>query len=162
MYKIAVIEKIHEDGLKIFSQNPNYEYELIENTSKENLIKELPKFDGCTLRVSELNSEVLSHCKKLKVISIVTLQGMVEDQPDMTEYTQMSFYDTRKLEDNPDWYAEDTILNAYGRSIYQDKTLIAYQTNDPVFQHTESINRVNETIGRLEAELEVLKNELNE
>ena len=67
MYKIAVIEKIHEDGLKIFSQNPNYEYELIEDTSKENLIKELPKFDGCTL--SELNSEVLSHCKKLKVIS---------------------------------------------------------------------------------------------
>ena len=69
MYKIAVIEKIHEDGLKIFSQNPNYEYELIEDTSKENLIKELPKFDGCTLRVSELNSEVLSHCKRLKVIS---------------------------------------------------------------------------------------------
>ena len=112
--------------------------------------------------LKKLESKLKTMDQKLKVISIVTLQGMVEDQPDMTEYTQMSFYDTRKLEDNPDWYAEDTILNAYGRSIYQDKTLIAYQTNDPVFQHTESINRVNETIGRLEAELEVLKNELNE
>lgn len=112
--------------------------------------------------LKKLESKLKTVDQKLKVISIVTLQGMVDEQPDMTEYTQMSFYDTRKLEDNPDWYAEDTLLNAYGRSIYQDKTLIAYQTNDPVFQHTESINRVNETIGRLEAELEVLRNELNE
>ena len=112
--------------------------------------------------LKKLESKLTTMDQKLKVISIVTLQGMVEDQPDMSDYTQMSFYDTRKMEDNPDWYAEDTLLDAYGRSIYQDKTLIAYQTNDPVFQHTESINRVNETIGRLEAELEVLENELNE
>ena len=112
--------------------------------------------------IKKLTAKLKRIDQKLKVISFVTLQGMVEDQPDMSDYTQMSFYDTRKMEDNPDWYAEDTLLDAYGRSIYQDKTLIAYQTSDPVFQHTESINRVNETIGRLEAELEVLKNELNE
>ena len=87
---------------------------------------------------------------------------MVEDQPDMTDYTQTKFYDTRKIPDNDNWYAESTLLDAYGRSIYQDKWLVAYQTSDPVFQHTEAINRVNETIRQLEAELEVLRNELNE
>ena len=41
----------------------------IEDVSKENLIKELPKFDGVTLRVAKLGPEILSNCKKLKVIS---------------------------------------------------------------------------------------------
>ena len=44
-------------------------FELIENISKENLIKKLPNFDGITLRVAELGSEILERCKKLKVIS---------------------------------------------------------------------------------------------
>ena len=86
---------------------------------------------------------------------------MIDEQPDMTQYTSQQFYDKRKMPDNPDWYAEDTILDAYGRSIYQDKTLVAYQTNDPIFQHNEQVNNVNENIRRLEAELEVLKNENN-
>ena len=34
-----------------------------------NLIKKLPDFDGCTLRISNLNSIILKNCKKLKVIS---------------------------------------------------------------------------------------------
>ena len=90
---------------------------------------------------------------------MVTQQAMINDQPDMSEYKNQQFYDTRKIPDNPDWYAEDTILDAYGRSIYQDETLIAYQTNDPMFVHTEKLNIVQDKISRLEAELEVLKNE---
>ena len=86
---------------------------------------------------------------------------MVEDQPDLTQYKMTQFYDKRKIPDNPDWYAEDTLLNAYGRSIYQDKTLIAYQTNDPMFVREQELNRVNENITRLEAELEILRNENN-
>ena len=69
MKKIAVIEKIHEDGLKLLKKNPNYEYELITDTSENNLIKKLPKFDACTLRVSKLNENILKYCDKLKVIS---------------------------------------------------------------------------------------------
>ena len=69
MYKIAIIEEIHKDGLRLFKDNPNYSYELINDVSPENLIKKLPNFDGCTLRVSKLNSNILKHCKKLKVIS---------------------------------------------------------------------------------------------
>ena len=69
MFKIAIVEKIDEAGLKILEKHSNFEYEIIENVSKKNLIKELPKYDALTLRVAKLDSEILKHCKKLKVIS---------------------------------------------------------------------------------------------
>ena len=69
MFKIAIIEKIDEDGLALLDKNPNFEYELIENLNKDNLIKELPKFDAVTLRVAKLDKDILQHCKRLKVIS---------------------------------------------------------------------------------------------
>ncbi len=69
MYKIGVIERIHEKGLELLDKNKKFQYEIIEDVSKENLIKELPKFDGVTLRVAKLGPEILSNCKKLKVIS---------------------------------------------------------------------------------------------
>ncbi len=69
MFKIGIIEQIHEDGIKILEKHPNFELEIIENVSKENLIKILPKFDGIILRVVELDEEILKSCKKLKVIS---------------------------------------------------------------------------------------------
>jgi len=68
-YKIAVIEKIHKDGLKILENHPDYEYELITDISDKNLISKLPNFDACTLRVSKLDEKILKHCNKLKAIS---------------------------------------------------------------------------------------------
>ena len=69
MKKIAIIENIHKDGLKLLDEHSNYDYQLITDTSEENLIKELPKFDACTLRVSKLKENILKYCPKLKVIS---------------------------------------------------------------------------------------------
>ncbi len=69
MKKIVIIENIHKDGLKILDNRPEYEYELINDVSEENLIKRLPSFDACTLRVSKLNENILKHCSKLKIIS---------------------------------------------------------------------------------------------
>ena len=69
MYKIAIIEDIHKDGLDLLDKNPNYKYDLITDTSMENLIKKLPNYDACTLRVSKLDSNILKHCKNLKAIS---------------------------------------------------------------------------------------------
>ena len=69
MKKIAVIEKIHKDGLKLIDEKSDYKYELISDVSEENLKKKLPNFDACTLRVSKLNENILKHCPKLKVIS---------------------------------------------------------------------------------------------
>ena len=69
MIKIGIIEEINEEGLKLFDNNQKFSYEIITDTSEENLIKVLPDFDGCTLRVSKLNSKIMSACKKLKIIS---------------------------------------------------------------------------------------------
>ena len=69
MHKIGIIEKIHGKGIDLLKNNKNFEYEIIENTSKDNLIKVLPKFDGITLRVAKLDDSILGYCKKLKVIS---------------------------------------------------------------------------------------------
>ena len=69
MYKIAIIENIHKDGIDLLKNHPNFEYELIEDVSEKNLLEKLPKFDACTLRVSKLDEKILKHCKKLKAIS---------------------------------------------------------------------------------------------
>ena len=69
MHKVAIIEKIHQDGINLLKKNPDFEFEIIEDSSEENLIKILPNFDACTLRVTELNEKILSNCKNLKVIS---------------------------------------------------------------------------------------------
>ena len=69
MKKIAVIEKIHKDGLEIIDKDPDFEYEIISDVSEKNLIEKLPDFDACTLRVTKLNENILKHCSKLKVIS---------------------------------------------------------------------------------------------
>ena len=69
MYKIGVIERIHDKGLELLENNKKFQYEIIDDISKENLIKHLPKFDGITLRVAKLGPEILERCKKLKVIS---------------------------------------------------------------------------------------------
>ena len=69
MIKIAIIEEIDKEGLKLFDNNPNFSYEIITDTSEENLIKILPNFDGCSLRVSKLTSKIMSACKNLKIIS---------------------------------------------------------------------------------------------
>ena len=69
MKKIAIIENIHKDGLDIIDNDPDYQYELISDVSEGNLIKKLPDYDACTLRVSKLNENILKHCHKLKVIS---------------------------------------------------------------------------------------------
>ncbi len=69
MFKIAIIEKIEDSGLKLLDKNPNFEYEIINNTTKNNLKEKLLNFDGLTLRVAKLDSDILQTCKKLKVIS---------------------------------------------------------------------------------------------
>jgi len=69
MPKIAIVDKIHEDGIKLLEKNSKFEYEIIEDLSKENLLSKLPAFDGITLRRGKIDSQILEKCKKLKVIS---------------------------------------------------------------------------------------------
>ncbi len=69
MPKIAIVDKMHQDGINLLKNNPKYECEIIEDLSKENLISKLPNFDGITLRRGKIDAEILDKCKNLKVIS---------------------------------------------------------------------------------------------
>ena len=69
MLKIAIVDKIHSDGIKLLETNPKFQYEIIEDLSKKNLISKLPSFDGITLRRGKIDAEILEKCKSLKVIS---------------------------------------------------------------------------------------------
>ena len=66
--KIAMMGSIHDDGWKLLKQN---NFEVFEITDFENsfLKKELVDVDAIALRTAKLNSEVLSSCKKLKIVS---------------------------------------------------------------------------------------------
>ena len=69
MYKIGIIEKIHDKGIDLLKNNKNFEFEIIENITEENLVNVLPKYDGITLRVAKISPVILKNCNKLKVIS---------------------------------------------------------------------------------------------
>ncbi len=69
MPKIAIVDKIHSDGIKLLENNSKFQYEIIEDLSKKNLISKLPNFDGITLRRGKIDAEILEKCKNLKVIS---------------------------------------------------------------------------------------------
>ena len=71
MPKIAIVDKIHQDGVNLLKNNSKFEYEIIKDISKKNLISKLPAFDGITLRRGKIDAEILEKCKKLKVIEIV-------------------------------------------------------------------------------------------
>ena len=69
MYKIGIIQNIHEEGLKILDENKNFEYEILDDVSEENLLKKIHLYDGVSLRVSKLSNNLLAKAVKLKVIS---------------------------------------------------------------------------------------------
>ena len=69
MKKIAIVDPIHKDGIKLLNQNSKFTYEIIEDLSKQNLLSKLPDFDGITLRRGKIDAEILEKCKNLKVIS---------------------------------------------------------------------------------------------
>ena len=69
MPKVAILEHIHPSGISLLKKNPAFDFEIIENISKENLINKLPNFDAISLRVLKLDNDIISKCKKLKIIS---------------------------------------------------------------------------------------------
>ena len=69
MFKIGILQRIHDEGIKIFEKNKNFDYEIIDDLSDSNLLNKINSFDGITLRTTKLTSDILSKASKLKVIS---------------------------------------------------------------------------------------------
>tara|TARA_B100000674_G_scaffold110529_1_gene81811 strand:- start:1313 stop:2293 length:981 start_codon:yes stop_codon:yes gene_type:complete len=65
---IAIMGKIHPDGLELFKKNGLSFFE-IESFEEKNLILNLKNVDGIVLRTAKLTNSVISECKSLKIIS---------------------------------------------------------------------------------------------
>ena len=66
--KIAVMGEIHQDGWEIFKDNNLESFEIL-NFEENSLKKELIEVDAILLRTARLSNDVLSCCKKLKIVS---------------------------------------------------------------------------------------------
>ncbi len=66
--KIAIMGKIHPDGLKIFDENDISNFE-IDDFEEINLINKLSDVDGIVIRTANLTSNILSKCNNLKIVS---------------------------------------------------------------------------------------------
>ena len=73
--KILVIQKIHEAGINLLKNHPNFEYEIIdseemiEKIEPELFKKKIEECDGLSIRTEKLPGEIINYAKKLKIIS---------------------------------------------------------------------------------------------
>ena len=67
--KILIIQKVHEKGMDLINNHPNYDVEVTEDTSIENLKSKLKDCDGASIRIAKLPGETFEEAKNLKIIS---------------------------------------------------------------------------------------------
>ena len=82
--KIAVMGEIHQDGWEVFRKINADSFEIF-NFDEDKLKEQLIDVDGILLRTAKLSNDLLSNCKKLKIIS---RHGVGYDNIDLEYLTQ--------------------------------------------------------------------------
>ena len=67
--KILIIQKVHEKGMELINNHPNFDFEVTDDTSEENLKSKIKDCDGASIRIAKLSGEVINEAKNLKIIS---------------------------------------------------------------------------------------------
>ncbi len=67
--KILIIQKVHEKGMELINNHTNFDVEVTDDTSVENLKLKLKDCDGASIRIAKLPGEVIEEAKNLKIIS---------------------------------------------------------------------------------------------
>ena len=67
--KILIIQKVHEKGMELINNHSNFDVEVTDDTSIENLKLKLKDCDGASIRIAKLPGEVIEKAKNLKIIS---------------------------------------------------------------------------------------------
>jgi len=67
--KILVIQPVHDLGMELLINNPNFEYETTNDISENNLKSKIVNFDGVSVRTAILNKDIINEAKNLKIIS---------------------------------------------------------------------------------------------
>ena len=67
--KILIIQKVHEKGMELINNHPNFDVEVTDDTSEENLKSKIKDCYGASIRIAKLSGEVINEAKNLKIIS---------------------------------------------------------------------------------------------
>ncbi len=79
--KILIIQPIHEAGIKLLTDNSNYEYEILENLEDQDIKSKISNCDAISIRTAKLSGELINCSKNLKIIS---RHGVGYDNIDLT------------------------------------------------------------------------------
>ena len=67
--KILVIQPVHDLGMELLINNPNFEYETTNDISESNIKAKIVNVDGVSVRTAILNKNIINEAKNLKIIS---------------------------------------------------------------------------------------------
>ncbi len=67
--KILVVQAVHESGMDLLKNQPNFDIEITDDDSESNLKSKIVDCDAISLRTAQLSAEILNEAKKLKIIS---------------------------------------------------------------------------------------------
>ena len=67
--KILVIQKVHDKGMELINNHPDFDVEVTDDVSVENLKTKIKDCDGASIRIAKLPGEVINEAKNLKIIS---------------------------------------------------------------------------------------------
>ena len=67
--KILIIQKVHEKGMELIKNHPNFEFDVTDDISEENLKAKIRNCDGASIRIANLSADVMAQAKNLKIVS---------------------------------------------------------------------------------------------
>ena len=67
--KILIIQKVHEKGMELIKNHPNFEVDVTDDISEENLKAKIQNCDGASIRIANLSGNVMDQAKNLKIVS---------------------------------------------------------------------------------------------
>ena len=67
--KVLVIQPIHQAGIDLLKKNPNYEFEIFEDTNSKELQSKIAQCDAISIRTAKLSEDFINKTENLKIIS---------------------------------------------------------------------------------------------
>ena len=130
MKNILIIQPIDKSGIEILENHPDYNFEIIDGTNLEEIIKKIIECDGISIRTAKLPAEVIRGAKNLKIIS---RHGVGYDNIDLEAAKEKNITISITATANAVAVAEHVmfmLLNISKRKDMYDKTVKSGRFND--------------------------------
>ena len=130
MKKILIVQPVHQSGMDLIKNNPNYQVETIDDDSEKNIRSKIIDCDAMSLRTAKISESILDEAKKLKVIS---RHGVGYDNIDLKKAKEKNIKITITANANAVTVAEHVmfmLLNISKRKDMYDKNVRSGEFNN--------------------------------